>query len=64
MSPPVKRPVTSLPPCEQKSPQELIRPYRKHNEREYSRCLPNAMNSSHCLLALMVLPLIGYPICM
>ena len=42
----------------------MIRPSRRHKEREYSRCLSDVMRSSLCLLVVILLPQIGYLICM
>jgi hypothetical protein len=64
MSQPVKRPVTFLLPYEQKLTGGMSRPSRRHKETEHSRCLPDVMSSSPCLLVVILLLQIGYLICM
>ena len=64
MSPRVKLPVTFLLPYGQKLTEGMIQHSRRHKEREYSRCLPDVMSSSLCLLAVILVQQIGYLICM
>jgi|RhiMetdeSRZDD1v2_1073273.scaffolds.fasta_scaffold1478417_2 hypothetical protein len=64
MSQRVKLPVTSLLRYGQKLTEEMLQHSRRHKEREYSRCLPDVMSSSLCLLAAILLPQIVYLICM
>ena len=64
MSEPAKLPVSFLLPYGPKLIEGLIQPSRRHKEREYSQCLPVVMRPSLCLPVVILLPQIGYPICM
>jgi hypothetical protein len=64
MSRPVKLPAAFLLRCGLRLKKGMILSSRRHKERNSSRSLPRAMRSLLYFLEVILLPQIGYPICM